>query len=274
MGANFDTTQPIDVTGTYPLLKDTHGWSWQRAGKDQPFKHTKIVFTRPSHLEYIRQIDQGIFLWVSDEDLPLLKVDFEEALEEFCDKLKGPGLLVVPADQSLPDVGSSGSINRSRTAVLKGLPWRYGETTSYNLIDVTPKAPERKQRKQCREKPGEIKPPLQAEPSEPHAHSRDRKKQKSNGGKGKASQMDLQPLPSGLQAKMEQKLRKLRKTYFSLESAYKVVKVLFAALDPRHHYATYARPIHWESPVSLATDLSAGEQRAGEQRGSGEQRGC
>ena len=256
--------------------------SWQRAGDQQPFKHTKIVFTRPSHLAYIRQIDQGIFLWVSDEDLLLLdKVDFEKALKEFCEKLKGPGLLVVPADQSLPDVGSSGSINGSRTAVLKGLPWRSGETTSYNLIDVTPKAkhfqnkpPERKQRKQCREKPGEIKPPLQAEPSEPHAHSHDRKKQKSNGGKGKASQMDLQPLPSGFQAEMEQKLRKLRKTYISLESAYKVVKVLFAALDPRHHYATYARPIHWESPVSLATDLSAGEQRAGEQRGSGEQRGC
>ena len=100
----FDPMQRVDVTGTYPLLKDIHGWSWQKVTlkeERRPFKDTRFLFTRPGGLNHLHAVSQGVLLRISDDDLPhsspinwvTTETTFRLKL-----KLKGSGLMIMPLE--------------------------------------------------------------------------------------------------------------------------------------------------------------------------------
>jgi len=150
----FDQNTKIYHTGTYPLLKPIHAWSWQNV--EGQFKNTDFIFTRPdeNHMGNLRDrsIEQGVMTWLNGEDLPHCEagIAFKDAFELFHRKLKGPlpGLLVATdaAIEELP----LGLRNLYIPEVLQpgGPPvaqlqvwWRPGTPTDYRLCKVVPRVP-------------------------------------------------------------------------------------------------------------------------------------
>ena len=143
----FDPAVRIDHTGTYPLLKAIHAWSWQKVtlpGENEvAFKNTHFLYTRPddAHMEHLRDasIRQGVFIWLTEKDLPHCeaRITLQDAFALFLRKLKGPGLLVATAadfDSKLSADVACSRLSDLSYAQLK-LPW-CNQSTEYRLYKV------------------------------------------------------------------------------------------------------------------------------------------
>eukprot|EP00966_Prymnesium_polylepis_P205998 4773489-Prymnesium_polylepis.1 len=146
----FDATLRIDHTGTYPLLKAIHAWSWQKVcleledKKVAAFKQTRFLYTRPDkiHMDEIADasIEQGVFSWLTAEDLPLCEagISFLDAFALFHTKLKRPGLLVATAE-AVKEVKENqpGILIASLSTANLTVPW-CESSTEYHLLKVDP----------------------------------------------------------------------------------------------------------------------------------------
>jgi hypothetical protein len=131
--AGFDPKVRIEHTGTVPLLKHLHFWSWQNVVLDSGVRFKRFRFTRPDELQKsVRSIKQGVFIWLADHDLPMCggqpAVSFDAAFAQFCSKLKGPGLLVATRE----DAAKLSMSCQLLTTLTMEVPWR-DEQTSYQL---------------------------------------------------------------------------------------------------------------------------------------------
>ena len=146
----FDPQARIDHTGTYPFLKDNHAWSWQKATlegqQEAKFKNTQFLFTRPDedHMGKMSpsSIKQGAFIWLAEDDLPLLEdsINFSDAFSLWHSKLKCAGLLV--ATDAFVGKLPVFLIGYAKLSV----PWRPQpdfESTEYGFYKVEPLARER-----------------------------------------------------------------------------------------------------------------------------------
>ena len=144
----FDPDKRIDHSGTYPLLKAIHAWSWQKVilpGEvEARFKDTHFLFTRPddSHMSKVADasIKQGVFIWLAESDLPLSKagVSFPDALANFHAKLRGAGLLVATkaAVDEMKEEDRAALCTSPSVASLQ-VPWCQ-DPTEYFLYKVDP----------------------------------------------------------------------------------------------------------------------------------------
>ena len=164
----FNPAVRIHHTGTFPLLKPIHAWTWQKVilpGENEAaFKSTGFVFTRPEQIDKQGSIKQGVLIWLDDSDLPLCKPEMTltEAVALFRGKLKKPGLLVATeSDFNKLLEEQRGACSPPTFTELK-VAWR-PQATKYSLRKVEPLAqmpptgglepPHKKQRTQ-RHSPG------------------------------------------------------------------------------------------------------------------------
>ena len=131
----FKPTQRVNVTGTYPLLKDNHGWAWQKAkttAQQPPFKSTRFLFTRPGGLDRREYFSQGVLLHLSDDDLPHSSpepINWKTTIQTFRRKLIGTGLMVMPLElvplDLVPLILGRAALN---------VPWQGNDMTMYAFI--------------------------------------------------------------------------------------------------------------------------------------------
>ena len=110
-----------------------------------PCKDTRFLFTRITELHRQRTISNGVFLWLSEEDLPSWKSEtekeltFNAAFDLFEGNLEKSGLLLI-SRADLPE--HLRSYTCLETIRFPNLPWRDGEETEYCLIEVPPRQDE------------------------------------------------------------------------------------------------------------------------------------